>query len=182
MPLCHVPHPHLELKLPGNAPPDSVCALEPWTDAPRVRKLMAFQQWPLLTMDSSIPGKIHIPNITPEPHFLTSVRYMPSTNQKPAVSMQSCQSRHHPSHQFIRPAQNTANVCLNANNLLPHNIRAKFTSLLDEYHHIFNLYIKGCNSAEGLFEAKVSMGPMEPPQRKGRLPQYACHLLLELQQ
>ena len=33
-----------------------------------------------------------------------------------------------------------------------------------------------------LFEARVNMGPVEPPQQKGRLPQYACHQLLESQQ
>ena len=41
---------------------------------------------------------------------------------------------------------------------------------------------KVTNGAVGPFEARVNMGPVEPPQRKGRLPQYACHQLLELQQ
>ena len=34
----------------------------------------------------------------------------------------------------------------------------------------------------GPFEAKINMGPVQPPQRKGRVPQYACDKLLELQQ
>ena len=34
----------------------------------------------------------------------------------------------------------------------------------------------------GPFESKVNMGPVEPPQRKGRLPQYARGKLIELQQ
>ena len=42
--------------------------------------------------------------------------------------------------------------------------------------------IKGYNGAEDPFEARVNMGPVEPPQRKGRLPQYARHQLVELQQ
>ena len=53
---------------------------------------------------------------------------------------------------------------------------------MDEYDHIFDPNIKGYNGAEGPFEARVNMGPVEPPQRNGRLPQYARHQLLELQQ
>ena len=34
--------------------------------------------------------------------------------------------------------------------------------------------IKGYNGAAGSFEAQVNMGPVEPPQRKGRLPQYGA--------
>ena len=47
---------------------------------------------------------------------------------------------------------------------------------------MFDPNIKGYNGAEGPFEARVNMGPVEPPQRKGCLPQYARHQLVELQQ
>ena len=60
----------LEVKLPGDAPPDSVYALELRTDTPSVRKLTASQLWPQPTMISSIAGKIRILNLTPEPYFL----------------------------------------------------------------------------------------------------------------
>ena len=73
-------------------------------------------------------------------------------------------------------------MSLNPNNLLPHHIRASFTSLLDEHDLIFDPDIKGYNGAEGPFEVRVNMGPVEPPQRKGSLRQYANHKLLELQQ
>ena len=60
----------LELGLPSNAPPDSVYALEPQTDAPSVRKVTASQLWPQPTIVSSVAGQICIPNLTTEPHFL----------------------------------------------------------------------------------------------------------------
>jgi len=82
-----------------------------------------------------------------------SVRFMPSTHQKPTAPTHSCQSHHHPNHQYIRSAQNTLSidVTVDPNILLPQDIRAKFTSLLDEYDHIF-----GYNGAEGLFEARAA--------------------------
>ena len=67
-------------------------------------------------------------------------------------------------------------------NLLSPEIRTKFHALLEEYEHVFDPQIQGYNGASGTFQAKVYMGPVEPPQRKGRLPQYARGKLLELQQ
>ena len=177
----------LELGLPNDAPPDSVYALEPRTDAPSVRKLTASQLWPQPTMVSSVAGKIRIPNLTPEPHFLkrnehfcqVHAVYTPeahNTNTQLPVSPPPKPPVHQPS------TKHSVNVTLDPNNLLPQDVRAKFTSLLDEYDHIFDPNIKGYNGAEGPFEARVNMGSAEPPQRKGRLPQYARHQLLELQQ
>ena len=174
----------LEVELPGDAPPDSVYALEPRTDAPSVRKLTASQLWPQPTMVSSVAGKIRIPNLTPEPYFLkrnehfcqVHAVFTPEEDTQLPVSP----PLRPPVHQTS--TNHSANVSLDPNNLLPRGIRAKFTSLLNEYDHIFDSNIKGYNGAEGPFEAKVNMGPVEPPPKKGRLPQYARHQLLELQQ
>ena len=62
--------------------------------------------------------------------------------------------------------KHSSNVRLDPDVLLPRDIRAKFTSLLDEYDHVFDPNIKGYNGAEGPFEARVNMGPVEPPSRK----------------
>ena len=67
-------------------------------------------------------------------------------------------------------------------NLLSPEIRTKFHALLDEYEHVFDPQIQGYNGAAGTFEPKVNMGPVEPPQHKGRLPQYARAKVVELQQ
>ena len=66
-------------------------------------------------------------------------------------------------------------------NLLLRDVRAKFSSLLDEYDQVFDPKITGYNGSVGPFKVRVNMGPVEPPQRKGRLPQYAHNQLLELQ-
>ena len=59
--------------------------------------------------------------------------------------------------------KHSSNVRLGPDRLLPYDIRAKFTSLLDEYDHVLDPNIKGYNGAEGPFEARVNMGPVEPP-------------------
>ena len=71
---------------------------------------------------------------------------------------------------------------LDPENALPPDIRAKFQDLHDVYDEVFDPRIKGYNGAAGSFEAKLNMGPVEPPQRKGRLPQYARNKLVEQEQ
>ena len=61
----------------------------------------------------------------------TSVRYMPSTHQKPTV-LTPRPPVHHAS------TKHSAIVSLDPNNLFPHDIRTKLTSLLVEYDLIFD--------------------------------------------
>ena len=63
------PREFLEVNLPSD-PRDSVYTLEPRTDAPSIRQLTASQLWPTPAIISSIIGKIRIPNLCPQPHFL----------------------------------------------------------------------------------------------------------------
>ena len=60
----------VEVDLPSDVPPDSEYALEPRTDSPSIRKLSASQLWPAPRIVSSVAGKIRIPNLSSEPHFL----------------------------------------------------------------------------------------------------------------
>ena len=73
-------------------------------------------------------------------------------------------------------------VSLDPDHILPEDTRALFSSLLTEFEEVFDPDYKGYNGASGPFEAVVNMGPVQPPQRKGRLPHYARGKLLELQQ
>ena len=57
-----------------------------------------------------------------------------------------------------------------------------FRNLLETYDDVFDPTITGYYGAAGPFEAVVNMGPVQPPQRKGRLPQYPHNKLVELQQ
>jgi hypothetical protein len=52
-------------------------------------------------------------------------------------------------------------------------MHSEFSRLVKEYDDVFDKNISGYNSAVRPFEAVVNMGPVQPPQRKGRLPQYA---------
>ena len=59
--------------------------------------------------------------------------------------------------------------------------RSSFRSIVQEYDDVFDPNYRGYNGNVGPFEADVNVGPVEPPQRKGHLPQYARNQLVELQ-
>ena len=71
---------------------------------------------------------------------------------------------------------------MDPDNILLNNISQDFRDLLEVHDEVFNPTLSGYNGAAGPFEAVVNMGPVQPPQRKGRLPQYAHNKLVELQQ
>ncbi|CAC5426727.1 unnamed protein product [Mytilus coruscus] len=73
-------------------------------------------------------------------------------------------------------------VKIDPDNLLSPEIKAKFRDTLNKYDDVYDPYFKGYNGAAGPFQARVNMGPVQPPQRKDRVPQYSRNQLVELQQ
>lgn len=73
-------------------------------------------------------------------------------------------------------------VQVDPDNMLCDNQKAAFRNLLIKFDDVFNPNFKGYNGAVGPLEAKVNMGPVQPPQRKGRVPQYSKNQLVTLQQ
>ena len=178
----------VEINLPDDALPDCEYALEPRSDAPSVRKLTASQLWPPPSIVSSVAGKIRIPNLSSEPHSLKRNEHFCQVNpvfspviNVAASSTSSCEPCPRPSGP-TGDIQHNSSVHLDPANALPPDIRAKFQELHDDYDEVFDPRIKGYNGAAGSFEAQVNMGPVDPPQRKGRLPQYARNKLVELQE
>ncbi|ESO91477.1 hypothetical protein LOTGIDRAFT_153921 [Lottia gigantea] len=72
-------------------------------------------------------------------------------------------------------------INLDSDNILTLEQKTSFQQVLQDYDHVFDKHISCYNGASGPFEAVVNMGPVQPPQRKGRLPQYARDRLCGLQ-
>ena len=73
-------------------------------------------------------------------------------------------------------------VEVNPDNILPDTIRSQFREVLQTHDKVFNPAIAGYNGIAGPVQASVDMGPVQPPQCKGRVPQYSRDTLVELQQ
>ena len=64
---------------------------------------------------------------------------------------------------------------------MPAGVKEEFRALHREFESVFDPHFKGYNGAVGPFQARVNMGPVLPPQRKGRVPQYSRGQLQDLQ-
>ena len=126
---------------------------------------------------------IHIPNLSTEPrtlkrheHFCQVTPVFEPKEESP-TSQSPTQRPLPPSH-----ASHSTSIQVDPHRVLPEVVRANFQSLLSEYDSVFDPHFPGYNGSTGPYQAKVNMGPVEPPQWNGRLPQYARDKLVELQE
>ena len=170
----------IEVSSPQEVDPshDHLLALEPRIDSTNT-------SWPSPFLVASIAGKIRIPNDTDHPLTIKKnshigqvcAVYTPSTSPPLLDSCSVTQSL-----KCTQPrALHSSSIKLDPSNILSVDMRNQFSNLHTEFDQVFNPNFPGYNGAVGPIEAVVNMGPTLPPQRKGRLPQYARNKLEELQ-
>lgn len=179
------PGEYIELDLPPDlCDGDKELAIEPHVGT--FQELTDTQQWPAPAMVRSVSGKIRIPNFTGQPQLVCrnahvcQVRptYVPSSSDATVTPPHMPVSANSPLH---RSATHSSLVRLDPDNIMPPDIRDSFCALHREFDEVFDPHFKGYNGAVGPFQARVHMGPVQPPQRKGRVPQYSRGQLQELQ-
>lgn len=173
---------YVELDIPPDINPDCILAVEPHST-----RQNHTQEWPRPQITESVAGKVRIVNDTSEAQPLRKNEHFCSVRMTCTPTIESIDS--HMDTVCTKPkfASNSAYinsdlVKLDPDNILPTETQSKFKDLLHKYDDVFNSDISGYNGAVGPFEASVNMGPVQPPQRKGRLPQYARNKLVELQE
>jgi len=157
-------------------------ALEPRTDKDHQQS----PNWPTPDIIHCIAGRVRIPNDTNEPivvprhgHFAQVRRLAPDL---PAVIEHGHVSPQ-PGDFPIRSGgiPHSRNVSVDPDGILEPSDRLSFEQLHREYDSVFDPQFDGYNGASGPFQAVVNMGPVKPPQRKGRVPQYSKDNLQLLQ-
>ena len=140
--------------------------------------------WPQPDIVESIGGKLRLFNNTKEPllvcknDHLCQARLTVVESPKEPSSTQAAE----PSPKFTAPLSSPAeSVHVDPDGFLSPAEKAASISLLKEFQLVFDPRIPGYNGAAGLIEGVVNMGPVEPPQQKGRVPQYSRHQLDLLQ-
>lgn len=174
----------VELSLPADLSSHETVALEP-------RVVMskdpsgADQSWPDPCILSSVAGKVRIPNLSDEPRLLRKNEHFCQVRPVyvhgiPKSDPRVCQPSKRRSSTPISVRHSDA-ISLDPDGILSSDMRQEFDSLHSEFDEVFDPAFKGYNGSAGPFEAVVNMGPVQPPQRKGRLPMYARPSLVELQ-
>ena len=177
------PGSYLEISLPKEIHPESTLIVEPRYDTKQP------SNWPKPDVIEAIGGKVRIPNDSTEPQFVRKNDHVcqvhlisETSNALPTYSKM-------PSIKSLVSPQLDNNSCyysdtvkLDSDNILPIHAKQEFKDLLQKYDSVFNPTYKGYNGAMGDFQCHINMGPVQPPQRKGRLPQYSRDKLVDLQQ
>ena len=170
------PGEYIELPLPAELA-DSDVAIEP-----RVEYLKCSETvWPAPDVITPVAGRIRIPNLTDIPQVLRKSQHFAQV-----LALTSPTALPHDQAATVSSRQSQPSclqqITVDEDCLLPSDIRAKFINLHKEHQAVFSPTIKCYNGAVGPIEGVVNMGPVQPPQRKGRLPLYARDKLVELQQ
>ena len=171
----------IEVDTPSELPVDAEVAIEPRCES------SYSSTWLKPSILSSVDGKVRIPNHTSSPivikkndHFgqlseVFSPETSPAAVEIPSVSCVK-------SNYVSKATCHSTSVCLNPDSILPARIYTEFEFLHAHCDIVFDPNFPGYNASAGDFKAVVNMGPVQPPQCKGRLPQYSRSKLTELQE
>ena len=79
------------------------------------------------------------------------------------------------------PTAHSSTVQVDPCGMLPKSVVSEIRNVLHGFDDVFNPRFGGYNGEVGPFKEEVNMGPVQPPQRQGRLPQYSRGQTEELQ-
>ena len=184
-----LPGEYLELAMPHDSPADTEWALEPRYDT----KLSGPSvPWPQAQEVLSVDHNLRLINNTSEPVVVPRHAHLCQIRQVSTIpspgSIPSTTSTHidtsQPKSDLSRhtlPSPFSDNISVNPDGLLSRECHQKFVDLNRSYDRVFNPQVPHYNGKSGNIQGVVNMGPVLPPQRKGRLPHYGPDRLIELQ-
>ena len=178
------PGDYVELDVPPDLGEDCVLALQPRTDTPVPKHTNPTSIWPEPQIVEAVGAKVRLVNSSQEPKLIGRHEHLsqilPTEETSSSTSTPSLPSLPQP----VKPKSSlpfSSSVSIDPDNILPEDLRVKLRQLLQTYDRVFNPDITGYNGAAGPIQASVNIGPVQPPQRKGRIPQYSWNQLVELQ-
>ena len=175
----------VELDVPPNLGEDCVLALQPRSDAPIPKNTNPSCFWPEPQILEAVGTKIRLVNTSDEPKAIgrhAHLSQVPHTASVPSPAPISASTNPSLPIQPKSSGPFSSTVSVDPDNSLPEDTHLQFQQLLLKYDRIFDCDISsGYNGAAGPIQATVNIGPVQPPWRKGRVPQYSCNQLSELQ-
>ena len=179
------PGEYMKLDVPSDLGDDCVLAIQPRTDTQISKHTKPACIWPEPQIVEALSSKIHLTNTSQEPKSIGRHGHLsqtlptadvpsPTTAPSPPIPLGPC----------MKPKSSppfSSTVSIDPDKLLSDKTRLQFQQLLQTYDSVFDPNITGYNGAAGPIQATVNIGPVQPPQHKGRVPQYSPNQLIELQ-
>jgi hypothetical protein len=156
---------------------DNIYSLEPQIISEQKASL------PEPCLASNVSGKLRIPNLTSAPRVLKRNEHFCKVRSTFIPDLPtSTQAEITPKPRHNSNVLHSDTVIVDPDTFLSEEIRIKFKNMLHKYDSLFNPHFSGYNGAVVPLEAKVNMGPVQPPQRKGRVQLYSKDQLVTLQE
>ncbi len=176
-----LPGEYVEAEVPADCTPDVTWALQPRYDS-RCNQDAQSAVWPPPQEVEAVDHHIRIVNTSSEPILLKKGEHFGQVNEVFSATAPEPTSPVPEATQTEQRGPPADHVVIDPDNMLPQAIKDEFKKLHSTYSNVFNPTISKYNGASGNIEGNVNMGPVLPPQRKGRLPSYNRTKLIELQQ
>ena len=171
-----MPGEFVEVKTPGS-PCDTYWALEPRYDTKRHQNATTWlPPQEILAIDNTI----RVPNLSDTPVLLGRNEHFCQVRSIGPV-LDGCEIDASTTSIALTSQNSVATVRVDPDGILSPSVRDAFTALHRSYSNVFDPAISKYNGFSGSIEGHVNMGPVLPPQRKGRLPTYNREKMVELQ-
>ena len=180
----------LTVSVPEALAEEPFVAIEPRTDTPSCKYTKPYKTWLQPHIAQNNNRQISLVNNSPEPVSITKFEHIatirpvnedPVSSEFALVNATTVPKPTRPQTNFteIKPS-NYKDIIYDPH--INHKQTNDFQKLHTEYEEVFNGESLGCyNGASGPLKININMGPMLPPPRKGRVPQYNRNQLEELQ-
>ena len=167
------PGDYVELDVPPDLGDDCVLALQPRTDTPVPKHTNPSPIWPEPQIVEAVGAKVRLVNGSQESKLIGRHEHLsqilPTEETSSSTSTSSLPSLPQPV-KLKSSLPFSSSVSIDPDNILSEDLRVKLRQLLQTYDRVFNPDITGYNGAAGPIQASVNIGPVQPPQRKGRVP------------
>ena len=168
----------VEFKLPEASLHDSELAVEP-------RLSLQKSSWLSAGIHRSVGNTLRVSNNTSSPQLIKKHEHIcqvTGTFCPEPASIQTIAPHEASVRMSTLEVDHSAPISLDPDKVLPESIRERFNRLHQRYSTVFDPAYSVYNHAFGKFEAVVNMGIVQPPQRKGKLPQYSRDKLTQVQE
>ena len=176
------PGEYLEVSLPETNELDELVVIEPHLDSTATKNNA--MPWPSPIITRRVGNKVQLPNHWEHPvilskneHFGQALNATITDTKAPYLTTPNSEEG-----PVQRDQTGYHNVSVDHDNMFTAAVKHEFSHTHEKYAEVFQADIPGYNGSSGPIESVVNMGPVQPPQRKGRVPQYSCDKMILLQE
>ena len=155
-------------------------------------------EWPSPSISRVIQGSIRIPNLGTDPIQISRIQHIAQIRRVIVPSIHNLSDVVHINSPSLKsgtkrsissdplrtdsPTNHRAEISIDPDNMLNREERKEFSDINKRFDSVFSPNFGAYNDRSGRIRVSVNIGPVEPPESKGKLPMYNSSNLQRLQE